>query len=220
MKKIYIVSVFAILQLSCTDFMNLFHSYNYGSQDFEDIDPKLKEELTKRFNLPPDPGEEGKKTLFGIDADKDGLRDDVQRWIYFHYPEDPLIRNALIQYAKDQMDRFKYVNDKKKSIEYSHLLRGSIECQMEIFRLVYSYKDQKYPVDYNGHRSLNAQKNMFEHLQVNKIIENTTERFNASRKSDSNASGQAFGSNGEAFSTCRFKVDHPKLEDYLNKNKR
>ena len=31
--------------------------------------------------LPPDPGEAGKATIDGIDADKDGVRDDVQRWI-------------------------------------------------------------------------------------------------------------------------------------------
>ena len=32
-------------------------------------------------NLPPDPGEAGKLTIDGIDSDKDGVRDDVQRWI-------------------------------------------------------------------------------------------------------------------------------------------
>ena len=32
-------------------------------------------------NLPPDPGEAGKLTIDGIDADKDGVRDDVQRCI-------------------------------------------------------------------------------------------------------------------------------------------
>ena len=34
-----------------------------------------------RANLPPDPGAAGKATIDGIDADKDGMRDDVQRWI-------------------------------------------------------------------------------------------------------------------------------------------
>jgi hypothetical protein len=33
------------------------------------------------FPIPPDPGEAGKATLEGIDSDKDGVRDDVQRWI-------------------------------------------------------------------------------------------------------------------------------------------
>jgi len=34
--------------------------------------------------LPPDPGEAGKATLTGIDVDRDGVRDDLQRYIIFH----------------------------------------------------------------------------------------------------------------------------------------
>ena len=42
--------------------------------------------LPERFaNLPPDPGERGKQTLRGIDADGDGLRDDVQRFIVLNW---------------------------------------------------------------------------------------------------------------------------------------
>ena len=37
--------------------------------------------------LPPDPGQLGKVTLEGIDADGDGVRDDVQRWIATSFPE-------------------------------------------------------------------------------------------------------------------------------------
>jgi hypothetical protein len=36
--------------------------------------------------LPPDPGEAGKQTMLGIDSDGDGIRDDVQRYIYLTYP--------------------------------------------------------------------------------------------------------------------------------------
>ncbi|MCJ2544611.1 hypothetical protein [Thermostichus vulcanus] len=51
-------------------------------------------------NLPPDPGEEGKRTLEGIDADGDGVRDDVQRAIYRLEPRDERKRRAMLQYAK------------------------------------------------------------------------------------------------------------------------
>jgi hypothetical protein len=43
---------------------------------FVDVDP---------VPLPPDPGEDGKVTLEGIDSDGDGLRDDVQRWIILNF---------------------------------------------------------------------------------------------------------------------------------------
>ena len=49
--------------------------------------------------LPPDPGEEGKHALMGIDSDDDGLRDDIQRYIYQTYPGQPNVRSALRQYA-------------------------------------------------------------------------------------------------------------------------
>jgi hypothetical protein len=38
-------------------------------------------------NLPPDPGEAGNRTIEGIDSDKDGVRDDVQRKIEEKYGE-------------------------------------------------------------------------------------------------------------------------------------
>jgi hypothetical protein len=51
-------------------------------------------------NLPPDPGKAGKATLAGIDSDKDGVRDDVQRWIAINYPNSQKTRAALTQIAK------------------------------------------------------------------------------------------------------------------------
>ena len=49
--------------------------------------------------LPPDPGRAGKQTLMGIDSDGDGLRDDIQRYIYLTYPDQPNIQGALRQLA-------------------------------------------------------------------------------------------------------------------------
>jgi hypothetical protein len=56
-----------------------------------DVDP---------FRLPPDPGEAGKQTLVGIDLDKDGVRDDVQRWIGIQYVDSPAVRHSLAKYAQ------------------------------------------------------------------------------------------------------------------------
>ena len=44
------------------------------------------------FVLPTDPGKAGKETLLGIDTDGDGVRDDIQRYIYFTYPDDKKLR--------------------------------------------------------------------------------------------------------------------------------
>ncbi|MCJ2544664.1 hypothetical protein [Thermostichus vulcanus] len=74
-------------------------SGNPGSDPTASLLPE--DELNRLFpNLPPDPGEEGKRTLEGIDADGDGVRDDVQRAIYRLEPRDERKRRAMLQYAK------------------------------------------------------------------------------------------------------------------------
>lgn len=50
--------------------------------------------------LPPDPGEEGNKTVVGIDANKNGIRDDVELAIFKEYPNSAKTRAALLQYAR------------------------------------------------------------------------------------------------------------------------
>lgn len=50
-------------------------------------------------NLPPDPGEEADDTVEGIDANGNGIRDDVELAIFDKYPDSAKTRAALLQYA-------------------------------------------------------------------------------------------------------------------------
>ncbi len=50
-------------------------------------------------NLPPDPGAEADKTVAGIDANQNGIRDDVELAIFKEYPNSAKTRAALLQYA-------------------------------------------------------------------------------------------------------------------------
>ncbi|NCU28573.1 MAG: hypothetical protein EOM85_02805 [Candidatus Moranbacteria bacterium] len=50
-------------------------------------------------NLPSDPGEAGNKTVEGIDANLNGIRDDVELAIFKEYPDSAKTRAALLQYA-------------------------------------------------------------------------------------------------------------------------
>lgn len=50
-------------------------------------------------NLPPDPGLEADKTIEGIDANKNGIRDDVELAIFKEYPDSAKTRAVLLQYA-------------------------------------------------------------------------------------------------------------------------
>lgn len=50
-------------------------------------------------NLPPDPGIEADKTIQGIDANKNGIRDDVELAVFKEYPNSAKTRAVLLQYA-------------------------------------------------------------------------------------------------------------------------
>jgi hypothetical protein len=49
--------------------------------------------------FPPDPGEEGKATLAGVDTDEDGVRDDVERHIVSENRDLPGVIPPLLNYA-------------------------------------------------------------------------------------------------------------------------
>ena len=50
-------------------------------------------------NLPQDPGAEADKTVAGIDANNNGIRDDVELAIFKEYPNSAKTRAVLLQYA-------------------------------------------------------------------------------------------------------------------------
>ena len=72
--------------------------------------------------LPPDPGEAGKATLAGIDSDKDGIRDDVQRYIELTYSGDENInvRKALRQNAEGFQLELLASSNKEESVWLLH----------------------------------------------------------------------------------------------------
>ena len=50
--------------------------------------PTGEVEIIDGHTLPPDPGEAGKETLLGIDSNDDGVRDDVERYIYHRFSKE------------------------------------------------------------------------------------------------------------------------------------
>lgn len=47
-----------------------------------------------------DPGESGKKTIEGVDKDKDGVRDDLQVWIQEEFNDSESVQEAVREMAK------------------------------------------------------------------------------------------------------------------------
>lgn len=60
---------------------------------------KLTMEDVVGINLPPDPGVEADRTIAGIDANENGIRDDVELAIFKEYPDSAKTRAVLLQYA-------------------------------------------------------------------------------------------------------------------------
>src|SRR3990167_3988298 len=60
---------------------------------------KLTMDDVMGVNLPPDPGAEADKTVACVDANKNGIRDDVELAIFKEYPNSAKTRAVLLQYA-------------------------------------------------------------------------------------------------------------------------
>lgn len=78
--------------------------------------------------LPPDPGNAGKQTLLGIDSDSDGVRDDIQRYIYFTYPDNEKVRVALSQAAIEYQGLLAQSNDPDAAFNHATRMARHGEC--------------------------------------------------------------------------------------------
>ncbi|WP_345984447.1 hypothetical protein WCX49_07335 [Sulfurimonas sp. HSL-1656] len=61
--------------------LSLSGCWNYDTKDTSTGEV----EIIDGHTLPPDPGEAGKETLLGIDSNNDGVRDDLERYIYHRF---------------------------------------------------------------------------------------------------------------------------------------
>ncbi len=84
--------------------------------------------------IPPDPGAEGDKTLYGIDIDKDGVRDDIERKIYVNHPEDN-IRTVMMVGAKANQLEMEVVDmnltRKQKQDLINYIMDAAMYCHDE-----------------------------------------------------------------------------------------
>jgi hypothetical protein len=124
-------------------------------------------------NLPPDPGVAGKATLEGIDTDKDGLRDDVQRYIYMNFNKEDE-RKVLINLANNIQIMILNSQDKNSAINAAQQMSLNLECLYYL-------------------NSTNASK-VVENIEA--LSANTELRFAAYMKANENLSGETFLSNG------------------------
>lgn len=109
-----VLTVFAII----VTLRVLYVSKNTPEQVAKIHATKLMMDDVMGVNLPPDPGAEADKTIAGIDANENGIRDDVELAIFKEYPNSAKTRAVLLQYALAlQMDAIQPFQNKETVTE-------------------------------------------------------------------------------------------------------
>lgn len=110
-------------------------------------------------NLPPDPGVEADKTIEGIDANKNGIRDDVELAVFDEYPNSAKTRAVLLQYALILQLEVRQSNlNKEVATAIAEKESQSYDC---IGKIV--------PVSSDDLEKIEAYRNFIENKQINTV---------------------------------------------------
>ena len=178
--------------------------------------------------LPPDPGEEGKKTLLGIDVNNNGVRDDVERWIYMTYDtyipchyepieitldngekaeafekvceKEPVEYHQIVREIAMQGARAAQIiiQEPEKARETTHLMDAALDCNIYFELKAANYGEQ---IDLN--QSVIG-------AELDTVQFNTVERARAYAKYNMALSGGVYSANQsdqEERASCDFDVD-------------
>lgn len=82
---------------------------------------------------PPHPGEIGKKTLLGVDTDRDGVRDDIEIWLNDRYSNTAKIDNSFVLKARKFQAYYirqamKWKDSKEKVIQSFKFISDGADC--------------------------------------------------------------------------------------------
>ena len=129
--------------------------------------------------LPPDPGEEGKITLEGIDSDEDGVRDDVEIQISF-LTKDERVKAQLMVYARAKLYALNHSDDRQIVREQFDIINNTLNCLSS----------------YEGSNAFKIAK------EVRNTIVNTKLRMIANNQANSQVSGQSFSTPNRLGGSC------------------
>lgn len=135
-------------------------------------------------NLPPDPGTEADKTIAGIDANKNGIRDDVELAIFKEYPNSAKTRAVLLQYALAlQMEAMYQFEGKDTVIEIANKQDSAIFCVAKIvpgggegsvFTAMQKYSSPIFYEQFNTEKRMAAHKYFYSNIRGGKIETSTS----------------------------------------------
>jgi hypothetical protein len=137
--------------------------------------------------LPPEPDPQiNNSTLLGIDSNNNGVRDDVERWIYKTY-NDPVERGIFMQSARAYQ---KVIVDPSKALNTKQYLRNVSSCEYYLLE-----NDKKF-----------AEKYSFNYLlkELRKIQFNTNKRHMAHERYQGELSGGVYPVSPADKTKCEF----------------
>ena len=147
-------------------------------------DPELQAQSRWLFAMPPEPGEEGLVGLAGIDADQDGVRDDVQRLIAQTLQDEPAeVVEAINKMATLKQKELTHAYDEQYILDLLPEYLAAIRC--------YIYRTNSDPHRYG--KRINAQ------------FYNTIERLKALNKVNSYYGGMVITTPEDREAQCHFK---------------
>lgn len=130
-------------------------------------------------NLPPDPGVLADATVQGIDANKNGIRDDVELAVFREYPNSAKTRAVLLQYALAlQMEVIQPMVNKGTVGEIANKQDRAIFCIAEIISTkgedsvitaIEKYGKFVFDKQFNSELRKNTHKEFYSYLKSGRI---------------------------------------------------
>ena len=172
MKKRYKIPLIVFGTLAVFYFVlviiRMFHFYNLDKTNERVAkirNTKLTMDDVIGKNLPPDPGAEADKTIQGVDANKNGIRDDVELAIFKAYPNSAKTRAVLLQYALAlQMEAVQTVVNKETVTE---VVREQSRADACVADTLVPRKNPESSREYSDIEKIDAYINFVKKIQLN-----------------------------------------------------
>lgn len=119
------------------------------------------------FQLPPDPGPAGDATLEGVDVNGNGIRDDIERWIYLTYPHSEKLRRALIQEYFPMQNMIIHGHQQNRDAVYDDMyaMQRSSEC------LFYVHPDKPHKISEELEALIvNTDERVYGYLEASRLL--------------------------------------------------
>ncbi len=144
-------------------------------------------ETINSYELPPEPDQEiNNATLLGIDSNNNGVRDDVERWIYHTYSS-PIERGLLMQFSRAYQ---KVIVNPSQALQTKKYVDNASSCEFYFLE--------------NNKNFLNKYEYVYFTKEMRRVQFNTLKRHIAYEKYQGALSGGVYSSSPALKNKCEF----------------